>query len=104
MINIDYARRRARSGKKKLPGNPKQWPYEHNALDLRDDLGIDADVALPIQQAYSLLPNVMIKPHGDVVVAVATTEFFRTRGSGCWSGLATRLDDGTEVVLYNDGH
>ncbi|MHB1863515.1 MAG: ImmA/IrrE family metallo-endopeptidase [Gemmatimonadaceae bacterium] len=102
MISIDYARRRARGGKKKLPGNPKQWPYEHNGLDLRDDLGIALDVMLPLERAYGLLPQVELLPHGAVIGADAAVQYFRGAGAVKWSGLVTRLEDGTEIVLYND--
>jgi hypothetical protein len=80
MISIDYARRKGRGGQKKLPGNPKQWPYEHNALDLREDLGIGLDVELKHESPYSLLPTVQVMAHGDVPVADCYVEVFANDG------------------------
>jgi hypothetical protein len=105
MISIDYGRRRARGGQHKLPANPKQWPFEHHALDLRDDLGLRLDVQLNVLDAFgAVLPHVEVKAHGDVHVSDHTIRHWRERGNKSWSGMAVRMHDGTETVLYNDAH
>ena len=100
-----HSRRSARGGRGLLPPNPKQWENEHNGLDLRDDLGLAADARLPVEAAYSLLPNVRILPHGEVPAALKFIVHFRREGNRSWSGVAVRLPgDLGEVVIYNDSH
>jgi hypothetical protein len=97
-------RRRSRTGKGLLPPNPKQWDNEHNGLDLRDDLGIN-DEALDHLAAFTLLEMTKIIPHGEIPAADEFLSHFRTTsGQRAWSGLAIQLQDGTELVVYNDSH
>lgn len=103
MTVSDFDRRKARQGKGLLPPNPKHWDYEHNGLNLRDDLGISIDAELLVKFAYALLPNVLVLPHGKVPAAKKWIEHFRTTAQARWSGLSIRLDS-TELVLYNDSH
>ena len=104
MTSINYDRRRARGGRGKLPANPNQWPYEHNGLDLRDELGLEPSDVLRHKDAYGLLPHVQVLPLGDIPAAAMHLEYLRTAGRARWSGFATRMDDGTELVVYNDSH
>lgn len=103
MTVSDYDRRKARKGKGLLPPNPKHWEYEHNGLNLRDDLGISTDTKLLIGSAYALLPNVQVLPHGKVPAARKWIEHFRTGAQASWSGLSVRLGS-IELVLFNDSH
>lgn len=85
-------------------GNPNQWEFEHNGLDLRDELSVVPSVALPVELAFGLLPNVTVLPHGAVPMASIRTDCFRGNGSRTWSGMSVRLPDGSEIVLHNDSH
>lgn len=98
------ARRRHRTGKGYLPPNPKQWENEHNGLDLREDLGISLDCALPHEDAFDLLDRVTVLPHGALTEAQESVDHFRGPGTGAWSGLALPRPDGTVLVLFNDSH
>jgi hypothetical protein len=97
-------RRNARRGCGLIPPNPNQWENEHNGLDLRADLGITVDVPLPHEQAFALYPHIKVLPHGDIPAAAIFIEHLRTAGSASWSGLALRINDELELVLYNDAH
>jgi hypothetical protein len=97
-------RRRGRAGRGVLPPNPNQWDNEHNGLDLRDDLGLDLDVVLPHESAFTLLENVFVLPHGAVPAAMKYVAHLRKDGRSRWSGLAIQMADGCELVLYNDSH
>jgi len=104
MPSIDFSRRKARGGQQKLPPNPEQWGFEHNGLDLRDDLGIGHDERLPVPRVFELLPSTVVLAHGKVPAAESYLNHFRNDGVGRWSGLAVSMPDGSEVVLYNDAH
>lgn len=97
-------RRKARGGCGLIPPNPNQWDNEHNGLDLREDLGIGTDEPLSYADAFALYPRVRVLPHGEVLAAAKYINHFRTAGSGSWSGLAIRISDELELVLYNDSH
>lgn len=97
----DFARRKARGGKGLIPPNPKQWSNEHNGLDLRDDLSVALDVALPHLDAFELLENVTVIPHGEIPCAAKYHEHFR--GHARWSGMALAVGEHT-LVVYNDSH
>jgi len=73
-------------------------------LDLRNDLGIGVNTLLSHVDAFALYPHVQVLPHGDVPAAAAYIDHFRTVGSSSWSGLAIRLSDEVELVIYNDSH
>lgn len=104
-MHIDFARRRARGGRGLIPPNPSQWEHEHQALDVREDLGLPPDQALPpIEVVYNLLPGVTITPHGELPVAEVYAEYFRKDGRERWSGLAVPMPDETVLVIYNDAH
>src|SRR6266496_175246 len=100
MTLSSFDRRRARNGKGLLPPNPKHWENEHNALDLRSDLGLAFELRLSVEDAFALLPNVHVVPHGDVLAARSFIDHFRGPGRANWSGLAIHID-GQELVLYN---
>ncbi len=104
MTSSGLERRKARSGCGLLPPNPNQWENEHNGLDLREDLGVGVDRPLSHVDAFTLYPHVQVLPHGDVPAAAAHINHFRTVGSSSWSGLAIRLSDELELVVYNDSH
>jgi len=106
MISIDYARRRARGGTGVIPPNSTQWENEHNALDVRESLGVGPDDPLPsITSVYDkLLPSVTILPHGNIAAAGVFLDHFRGAGRTSWSGLAMTMDDGSIWVIYNDTH
>lgn len=104
MTRSDTERRKARSGRGLLPPNPKQWENEHNGLDLREDLGLSLDAALPVAEVFELLPAVTVLAHGEIPAAAKYIEHFRVEGRTRWSGLAVRVDDEHELVVYNDSH
>lgn len=104
MTHSSSPRRRARGGRGLLPPNPKQWENEHNGLDLREDLGLPLDAPLPHMAAFELLPGVLVMPHGEVPAAAKYIRHFREEGRTHWSGLAIRLGESSELVLYNDSH
>lgn len=98
------ARRRHRTGKGFLPPNPKQWENEHNGLDLREDLGLTLEAALPVDGAFDLVEDVLVLPHGAIPDSFEAIEHFRGPGAGAWSGLALAIPDGRVLVLFNDSH
>ena len=101
----NYERRRARGGRGLLPPNPRQWENEHNGLDLREDLGLGLDCALPTAGSFRLLPDVTVLPHGEVPgLAQIYIDHFRGGGSSAWSGIGIPLPDGGALVVYNDSH
>ena len=93
-----------RKGKGFFPPNPKQWPIEKNGLDLRHELATDLGAPLDHDAAYGLLPHVSVNPHGAIPAAAMFINHFRGAGAASWSGLAMTLDDGHELVFYNDSH
>lgn len=100
----DSARRRQRVGSGLLPPNPKQWENEHNGLDLRGDLGLSLNCALPCEAAFGLLDDVTVLPHGAVPNAQEAIQYLRGPGAGVWSGLALPVQSGGVLVLFNDSH
>lgn len=93
-----------RKGKGLLPPNPKQWDFEHNGLDVRQELGVPLDAAVDERAAFSLLSNVTIVAHGELEMAQTYIERFRGGRSGRWSGMCVPLPDGETFVIYNDSH
>lgn len=87
-----------------MPPNPKQWRAEQHGLDLRAELAIAVEARLPHGDAFALLPNVRVAPHGEMPAAAAVIKYFRERGKSRWSGLALPCEDGSVLVLYNDAH
>jgi hypothetical protein len=104
MINTVPAGRKNRAGTGVLPPNSKQWDCENNGLDLRRDLGIAIGARLSIADAFACLPGARVIPHGELACAEVLLKHFRSEASGRWSGLAMQLDDGTELIIYNDSH
>lgn len=105
MINSVPDGRRSRAGTGVLPPNPTQWECENHALDLRRDLGMTVSARLVIDDAFALLSSATVIPHGDVVLADILSNHFRAGAAiGRWSGLALRLDDGSDLIIYNDSH
>lgn len=99
-----FARRRARGGQGLIPPNPRQWENEHNGLDLREDLSVPNDARLNAMDAFALYPTVQVLPHGEIPAAAKFIHYFRAAGKARWSGLSMTLDDGAELVIYNDAH
>lgn len=88
-----------------LPGNPKQWANEHNGLNLRQDLGVEISVRLPVREAFAcLLPHVVVRSHGDVPCAQIFIDRFRGDLRTTWSAFALPLPDKSVQVIYNDSH
>ncbi len=56
------------------------------------------------EHAFALYPHITVLPHGDIPAAAIYIEHLRTAGSASWSGLALRISDELELVLYNDAH
>jgi IrrE N-terminal-like domain len=104
MRRVDYENRRSRGGLKLLPPNPNQWENEHNALDLREVLGLPLDVALEHGCVFDILPRVSVHPHGVIPAADVFLEHFRSGRSSAWSGMAITTPDGDELIFYNDAH
>jgi len=104
MRQINYERRRSRGGKKLIPPNPSQWDNEHWALDLRDELGVAPAMPLDCGEAFALLPEVGVYPHGEVPAAEVYLDHLRADGASRWSGMALPLPNGITLVLYNDSH
>src|SRR5260221_9985090 len=104
MINSVPAGRRGRAGTGVLPPNPRQWDCENHALDLRRDLRIAVGARLVVADAFALLPKAVVIPDREIVLAAALSNHFRGQASQRWSGLALRLDDGSDLIIYNDSH
>lgn len=104
MLQSKYARRRARGGKGLIPPNPTQWDNEHNGLDLREELNLAPLDVLRHEDAYRLLDQVALTPHGELPAAALYLEHFRKAGSAAWSGMSVPLPNGRECVVYNDSH
>ena len=104
MRRLSNDRRKARTGRGVLPPNPKQWGNEHNGLDLRDDLGLPLNIRLSCEDAFALLENVSIHPHGEMQVDQKHIDHFRNHGSANWSGIGIPLPGGGTCVIYNDSH
>lgn len=86
-----------------FPPNPKQWPYERHAMDLRGRLQLGPDERLPVRGSYSRFQHVTIQPHGDSGCAQVYIDGFRGALRETWSACA--LPVGEEVVvLFNDSH
>ena len=97
-------RRKSRVGKGVLPPNSNQWENEHNGLDLRDDLGLSLDVRLSYEDAFALLEDVTVLPHGGMQIEQKYIDHFRNDGSANWSGMGIPLPGGGALVVYNDSH
>jgi hypothetical protein len=104
MWHLNYVKRRNRGGKKLLPPNPTQWECEHKALDLRDALAVDLHDPLDHAAAFSLLPNVVVVPHGALPAADKYLNHFRGVRPSAWSGLAVTIAPDFDLVIYNDSH
>jgi hypothetical protein len=99
-----FARRAARRGRGVLPPNPKQWDHEHAAIELREELGLADSVALDVFDAFDLLTDVLVLPHGDIPAAAVHIAALRNSARGAWSGMSFELGDGLVAVVYNDSH
>jgi len=104
ILRKNYEKRRARGGKGLIPPNNTQWENEHNALDLRDSLGVSTSDVLIHEDAFDLLKNVKIFPHGAIPMAQKFIEHFRRAGKSFWSGIGIPFPDGGTLVIYNDSH
>jgi Zn-dependent peptidase ImmA (M78 family) len=94
--------RNARGGTGVLPPNPEQWDCEHNGLDLRRDLSVATDTRLSVDDAFRLIPDTVLLPHGELAVAKVHADHFRA--SANWSGFAMELPGGPNLVVFNDSH
>ena len=94
----------AKRGKGYYPPNPNQWTAEKHGLALREELSSALSDPLDHVAALAVLPNVSVNPHGAIPAAHVFIEHFRREGSVSWSGLVVTLDDGHELVFYNDAH
>lgn len=103
MINSIPAERGSRRGTGLLPPNPLQWECENHGLDLRRELGVSVGVRLEINSVFALIAGARVIAHGEVACADLFLKHFRV-GNGRWSGLAIRLSDGSDLVIYNDSH
>ena len=104
MTNSVPGERRSRAGTGVLPPNPKQWGCENHGLDLRRELGIGVSARLIVPDAFALLPQATVIPHGELDLADVLSNHFRGPASGRWSGLALSLEDGRDLIVYNDSH
>src|SRR5690349_9621263 len=104
MTPSDFGRRQARSGTGSLPPNPKQWNNEHNGLDLREEVGCPPHRCLKCEDAFALIPKVLVLPHGEIPAASVYIEHFRGPGAKTWSGFSLRIADDLELVVFNDSH
>jgi len=95
---------KGKSTKGRFPPNPKQWNVERNGLELRSRLHSDLADALDHEAAFRTLAHVSINPHGSIPAADVFLDHFRGAGASSWSGLAMTLEDGHELVFYNDAH
>jgi Zn-dependent peptidase ImmA (M78 family) len=77
---------------------------EKRGLELREELESDLSQPLDHIAAFALLPHVSVAPHGEIPAAAVFIEHLRTAGAGSWSGLSMPLEDGRELVIYNDAH
>jgi hypothetical protein len=101
----NFALRSSRKGKGVLPPNPKRWEHEHNALDLRYELGLDEGARLPLEHAFDLLENIAgVLPHTQLKIDASTMSHFTGKNSRKWSGMCIPLPRGEYLVVYNDGH
>lgn len=96
--------RRDRRGKGVLPPNPTRWEHEHNALDLRHELSLPLDARLSHQDAFNLLPNVLVLSHLELQIDDSIKAHFNGARSGRWSGMCVQYPSGTTLVMYNGHH
>jgi hypothetical protein len=104
MINSVPAGRKNRGGTGLLPPNPLQWGCENNGLDLRRELEITIGHRLSIEDAFSRLPSARVVADGELLLPEGMKGHFTGQASGRWSGLSTRLDDGSDLIIYNAAH
>jgi hypothetical protein len=101
----NFALRSSRKGKGLLPPNPNRWEHEHNALDLRDALGVTLDSRLCVDSAFGLLDEVLgVMPHTQLPVDAQLAAHFAGSRSRRWSGMCIPLPEGDHLVVYNNGH
>lgn len=91
-----------RSGRGLYPPNPTQWENETRGLNLRRELGLPLDVALPHLRPFDLLPGVSVMDHVDVPMAAVFKD--RLRNGYAWSGISLPCEGGGAIVIYNGGH
>lgn len=96
--------RRNRAGKGLLPPNPEQWECEHNGLDLRRSLGLTTAERLQVSDAFAGLDRATVVPHGQIAVCAIVQRHFRGALGQHWSGFAITLDDGSQLIAFNDSH
>lgn len=104
MRRASYATINRRRGQGLIPPNPKQWPYEHAGLDVRDRLGLEPEQPLDPIAVFALIPNASVHPHGVIPAADVYINHFRGEGNSSWSGMAITDADGYHLVFYNDAH
>lgn len=99
-----YAQRSHRNGRGLLPPNPRLWNVEHAALDVRETLQLPTEAALEHEVAYSLLPSLHAYALSDLPPTLEHLTHLRGPGASKWSGIAVRVDNEVDIVVYNDTH
>lgn len=97
--------RSSRKGKRLLPPNPTRWEHEHNALDLRHELGLPNDKPLDPLAAFDLLDSVLdVVPHTELGAPAEHERYFSGAREYRWSGMCIPLPEGDHLVVYNGFH
>jgi hypothetical protein len=97
--------RSSRKGKGLLPPNPTRWEHEHNALDVRNELGLRGDEQLDALKAFELLDHVVdVIAHTELGVQVEHETHFSGSRQTRWSGMCIPLPEGDHLVVYNGFH
>lgn len=97
--------RSSRKGKRLLPPNPTRWEHEHNALDVRHELGLSHGEPLDPLAAFDLLDSVLdVVPHMELGAAAEYERHFSGARQSRWSGMCIPLPEGDHLVVYNGFH
>jgi hypothetical protein len=97
--------RSSRKGKRLLPPNPTRWEHEHNALDVRHELGLPHDEPLDPLAAFELLDSVLdVVPHTELSAPAEHERHFSGTRQYRWSGMCIPLPEGDHLVVYNGFH
>lgn len=97
--------RGSRKGKRLLPPNPTRWEHEHNALDVRYELGLSYDEPLDPLAAFDLFDSVLdVVPHTELGAPAEHERRFSGARKSRWSGMCIPLPEGDHLVVYNGFH
>src|SRR5215204_4569723 len=87
------------------PPNPLEWTNERNALGIRNELHLGPLEPLsPLSAFTKFLPQVELRPHGDIPCAQKYIDMFRGSFGATWSALTIPGHAGDILVIYNDSH